>query len=91
MIAKTAYLTTTEAGIYFAGRLDKGAWTDASDADKAAALVQATTDIDKLEYLGTKFELQQEHEFPRLWADPLVDSTPLDSDKRSIVYQVRCL
>lgn len=45
--------------------VDKSAWTSASDSSKAAALIEATRDIDSLQYVGSRFIYTQNLEFPR--------------------------
>lgn len=85
MNAKTSYLQITEAQNYFNGRFDTTAWDRANPVDQLKALVQASTDIDKLNYLGFKSDSSQEHEFPRGRADldvmpgiPDTDGVPLE-------------
>lgn len=69
MTGKTSYLEIADAEAYFAGRLNTDAWDNATVADRTKALVQASTDIDKLNYIGEKSDDTQEHEFPRTRAD----------------------
>lgn len=78
-LQKTSYITVDEAEQYFEGVLDTDAWDDATNAEKTKALIQASTDIDKLEYIGTKTTLQSEHEFPRN-PIPEIDPNQIDSD-----------
>lgn len=80
MNAKTSYLNTSDAQLYFNGRLNTDDWDDASDVDKTKALIQATTDIDKLQYRGEKSVYQQEHEFPRAWIVQLLEEIQYDTD-----------
>jgi len=80
MIAKTSYIVIADATVYFAGRLNTDAWDNATSTDQNKALIQATTDIDKLSYIGHKINYQAEHEFPREFEDPIVDDTPYDTD-----------
>jgi Putative DnaT-like ssDNA binding protein len=59
------YGTVGNADSYFAYHLSAEPWTDASQTDKRKALVQASRLIDRLSFFGTKFEEDQELEFPR--------------------------
>lgn len=59
------YNTLTEAETYFDTRLNTSAWDDATDAEKIAALTQASRQIDNLNYKGTKYSATQDLEFPR--------------------------
>ncbi len=77
---KTSYVTITEAGVYFSAVLNTDAWDDATSIDQNKALIQASTDIDKLQYIGHKINYQAEHEFPREFEDPVIDDTPFDTD-----------
>lgn len=80
MNAKTSYLSLTQAQIYFDGILSTEAWDSASPGDKLKALVQASSDVDKLAYASQKSELQQEHEFPRFISDYTIESNKYDTD-----------
>lgn len=64
-ILTTAYLTRTEADVYFSGRLKTNPWDNASDVDKDKALLQATRAIDRLNFRGIKTDEAQELQFPR--------------------------
>lgn len=79
-IVKTSYVTISEANVYFQGKLNTDAWDSASVGDQTKALIQASTDIDKLQYIGHKINYQAEHEFPREFEDPVIDDTPYDTD-----------
>lgn len=72
--AKTAYLSITDAQTYFNGKLNTDAWDDATTADQTKSLIQASTQIDSLNYKGDYLVRSdpingtgttQEHEFPR--------------------------
>lgn len=82
MIAKTSYVSIEDANTFFEGRLEKQDWTYAINDDRLAALIQASTDIDKLNFEGYKLVDQQEHEFPRQYNDCSVvlddDNIPLN-------------
>lgn len=92
MIAKTAYLTAVEAGRFFQGRLDTRDWDAATVEEQNKALVQASTDIDKLNYIGRKSLATQEHEFPRSsYTDgEFIDNLDTDNVPLNIKYAV-CL
>lgn len=59
------YGTTTEGDLYFDNHLTASEWNDATTAQKTAALVQATRQIDKLNFFNTKTSTTQPFEFPR--------------------------
>lgn len=59
------YATATEGDEYFTDRLNSDAWDDASDADKAKALITATKIMDRLNYKGDKTSDDQTLQFPR--------------------------
>lgn len=80
MIAKTTYLTEGDAQTYFNGLLETNPWDEASSIDRSKALIQASSDIDKLSYVGQKLVYQQEHEFPRSFVDVQFDPNQIDND-----------
>lgn len=59
------YGTIAEANNYFDNRLDSGYWDEATDNDKRKALVMATRQIDRLNFLGDMAESSQRLQFPR--------------------------
>jgi hypothetical protein len=61
----THYSTIDDADDYFETRLNTGAWDDATDANKTAALTEATQQIDNLNFKGSKTVATQDLEFPR--------------------------
>lgn len=61
-----SYATVAEADAYFEDRLDVAAWTTASAAEKAKALVTATSYLDSLEWTGTAVSPEQPLAFPRI-------------------------
>lgn len=67
-----SYVTVEEATAYFADRIDAAAWTDASDSQKAQALVTATSLLDQLIWLGVATDSGQPLAFPRIgeYLDP---------------------
>ncbi len=72
-----SYVTTTEAAAYFATRIGGEAWDDIDDVE--AALITATTEIDRLRFYGSKTDASQALKFPRTG---IVDDegTPYDDD-----------
>lgn len=63
--AGDAYTTAEQADIYFATRLYVTEWTNATEAMKTSALIEATRILDKFAYKGSKSSATQLHEFPR--------------------------
>jgi hypothetical protein len=54
-----------EANSYFENRLDVAAWTEASEAVKAQALVTATSVLNDQKWIGTAISDSQKLAFPR--------------------------
>jgi len=67
------YLDATEANLYFAERLNSETWDLATSADKLKALIQATSIIDKLTFVGAKTEEDQDLQFPRDGSEEIPD------------------
>jgi hypothetical protein len=64
--AANCYLSLVEANAFITSSiLDSSAWTDATEAQRVAALLEATRDIDAFEYLGMRYFADQMLEFPR--------------------------
>lgn len=61
-----SYVDLSEAEAYFENRLDVAAWTEASEVQKAQALVTATQYLDELHWLGTAVSESQNLAFPRI-------------------------
>jgi len=59
------YADETWADTYFSTKLNVEPWTDADSGDKTKALTMATEAIDRLNYLGTMTDPDQENQFPR--------------------------
>jgi hypothetical protein len=59
------YADIEYADSYFMTRLNTAVWDDAVDADKTKALTMATEAIDRLNFLGCKYDAEQENQFPR--------------------------
>ena len=60
-----SYATVEEADLYFGDRLDVAAWIDALPAQKAQALVTATSILDDQMWIGTAIDDMQPLSFPR--------------------------
>jgi hypothetical protein len=69
-----SYAVIEDANVYFENRLDVAAWDEASDADKAKALITATAQLDGLEYRGYAVSRSQPLAFPRVgeFLDPRI-------------------
>lgn len=84
VISPDTYGSIIRANRYFDNRLRHQYWTEADLDDKKRALVEATRIIDTLNFLGTKADTTQLHQFPRsaigsTTLTPIVDTTvPLD-------------
>ncbi len=65
MPVSASYATLVEAQAYFDGRLNTEAWDDSDDATRNKGLCQATTIIDRLNFLGSKTDELQVLQFPR--------------------------
>jgi hypothetical protein len=60
-----SYTTITEADAYFNDRLNIRPWELASSDERRRGLAQATSIIDRLNFLGAKTSDAQENQFPR--------------------------
>lgn len=60
-----SYISRADAITYFSDRLNSAEWTDATDADKDASLIQATKIIDTITFTGKKYSSTQVLKFPR--------------------------
>lgn len=72
------YGTLEEADEYLSGRLDAEAWLQASIDQKNRALQTATVQIDRHRFAGSKYDDDQELEFPR-------DDSPVDDAGTKVV------
>ena len=63
----SAYITPALATVYFATRLYADKWTDATAAEKLAALTMAQADIDAMPLLGVRSTTTQTDAFPRMY------------------------
>mgnify|MGYP006935477161 CR=1 FL=1 len=62
---QNSYLSIAEADAYFASRLNSTDFTGASEANKTAALIEATSRIDAHRFVGTRMFRNQALDFPR--------------------------
>jgi hypothetical protein len=60
-----SYATVAEAELYFENRIDVAAWVSAPEAEKAKALVTATSELDQMKWLGVAASAEQPLAFPR--------------------------
>jgi hypothetical protein len=61
------YVSLEDAEEYMVNKLNSQVWDAASPNDKAKALIQATKSIDKLQFMGIKFDCAQKLQFPRVY------------------------
>ncbi len=80
MITNTSYVSQADAQLYFNGRINTDAWDNADLTNQNKALIQASADIDKLNWTGQKVLPQQIHEFPRMFQDVTIDNIVYDVD-----------
>jgi len=60
-----SYASVAEANYYFEDRMDVTAWTSATDVTRAKALVSASRQIDKENFVGSATSSTQALSFPR--------------------------
>lgn len=65
LTAQSPYVTVLGADEYFNDRLNSQAWDLAESNDKTRALKTATKYINRLNFIGTKTDSNQPHQFPR--------------------------
>jgi hypothetical protein len=63
--AANSYVSQSAASVYFSNRLDVATWTEASSANKDAALMMATTRLDAESYTGLRVLIDQRLQWPR--------------------------
>jgi len=73
-----SYLAVVDGDTLAEARFGADAWTAASSADKAKALVQATRDLDAVRIRGYKVDTNQALEFPRDCQEEPTDEIPAD-------------
>jgi hypothetical protein len=73
-VGVNSYASVDDASTYFESRLDVAAWTSATNAQKEAALVTATTVLDNKRWAGYAVDASQALAFPRVlsYMDPKV-------------------
>jgi hypothetical protein len=87
MEAKTAYITSDEADIYYQGKVNGDKWNAMDLASRLRALIEASTILDEIDYLGDKADIQQEHEFPRYLIDRDFDNVLYDTDNVPLIIK----
>ncbi len=68
-----AYVSLPEADEFSLRVADLTAWSNADDATRGRALVQAADEIDTLRFAGTRYDSDQARQFPRFVADTAAD------------------
>lgn len=63
-----AFVTVAECDTYFDERLNVSAWSDASADDKIRAVIMATRDVSRLEFVGVRVTTTQALSWPREYA-----------------------
>lgn len=81
-----SYVSLVEADAYFASRFGSDSWTSLSDADQEKALRQATREVDRSRFIGSKWSSEQALQFPRVdtYSDDETAEIP------SLVKQATC-
>jgi hypothetical protein len=79
VVGTNSYISRADAETYFADRLNSSEWDDATDANKDAALIQATRMIDYRDYIGVRTDSDQALKFPR--SGLVDDGVALDPDE----------
>jgi hypothetical protein len=91
VVGTNSYVTVAEAAAYFTLRLDSAEWTEATDADKDAALAMACKAIDRLPWAGYKYQPDyQVLAFPRVAAFADGDSWTMLGVVRQQVRDAQC-
>jgi len=94
IVNDNAYLDVATAELYFADRLHTSTWDNATEADKSASLIQATREIESMNFLGSRYDATQKLSFPRsgLVIDGIeVDETTVPQDVKSAVCEYAIL
>jgi hypothetical protein len=73
-----SFVSQDDADDYLDTRLNASAWTDATDDDKARALIEATRELSLMEWEGTRVDDTQALSWPRSYAVNPDASLPLD-------------
>jgi len=85
-ISSNSYDTVANAELYFDGRINKQAWTDADTADKPVVLVHATTVLDAEIWNGEKANSEQRLKWPRF---DVLDDDGLEVDATIIPKEIK--
>ena len=80
------YGTVTDGDTFFLTRLDHDVWDEASDDNKVRALNDASRAIDRLNFIGDKYDEDQELEFPR--GDDTTVPTNIEHAAHLIAYDL---
>ena len=64
IVNTNSYISRADANTYFSDRLNSAEWTNATDADKDASLIQATKIIDGMTFTGKKYSSTQALKLP---------------------------
>lgn len=64
-VDENSYISLADAESYFEERLNASVWDNADDTTKKKALITATKHIDYYNFIGRKYQEDQELEFPR--------------------------
>lgn len=85
------YVNLTNANSYITTAIfDSSAWTSATTAQQQAALVEATIDIDRMNYIGTKYYPDQTLQFPRaFYVSPLYPYTQIGTPNSILQTQMK--
>jgi hypothetical protein len=75
-VGTNAYLSLADADTYFASRVDHATWDAATAADKASALIEATSHIDAESWRGARAVSTQALAFPRAIPSRAAFATP---------------
>ena len=59
------YITIADADTYFSTKLNTTPWDNATDANKTKALTMATDAIDRINFIGSMTDEDQDNQFPR--------------------------
>lgn len=76
LIPTAAYLSLADADDLADALPELASFKASADADRSAALLQATIDIDSaMSYQGCRYDPEQERQFPRTFADGIASPT----------------
>lgn len=90
-VGTNSYISVADATTYFGDRLNSSTWTDATEANKSAALIQATQIIETKKYLGDRYSTSQILSWPRygVYVDNIqIDGSTVPTDILSAVCEL---